>query len=47
MKGISNRLFGKQVLIVALVALILSTIFICVSMPVFAAPDVNEVSGKP
>ena len=46
MKGISNRLFGKQVLVVALVALVLSTIFIFMSMPVLAAPDVNEVSGR-
>lgn len=45
MKGISNRVFGKQVLVVFLMSILLSTIFIFSNLTVFAAPDVNEVSG--
>lgn len=46
MRGISNRVFGKQVLLVLLTTLIMSAIFIFSNIHVFAAPDVNEVSGK-
>lgn len=45
MKCISNRVFGKQVLVVFLMSILLSTIFIFSNLTVFAAPDVNEVSG--
>lgn len=46
MRGISNKVFGKQVLLVLLTTLIMSAIFIFSNIQVFAAPDVNEVSGK-
>ena len=46
MRGISNKVFGKQVLLVLLTTLIMSAIFIFSNIQVFAAPDVNEVNGK-
>ena len=46
MKGISNRVFGKQVLVVFLMSILLSTIFIFSNLTVFAVPDVNEVKGR-
>ena len=45
MRGISNKVFGKQVLMVLIMTILMSTIFIFSNLQVFAARDVNEVSG--
>ena len=46
MKGISNRVFGKQVLVVFIMSLLLSSIFIFSNLTVLAAPDVNNIRGN-